>query len=177
MPIAIKTDRLLLRPLAHSDYDFIRTLHSDARVMKYIGSEPTRTEAQTRDGITKALALEKGNPLLGAWVAELAETAVPVGNLILREPATSEKTEGLEIGFSFLPAHWGRGYATEASRGIIEYVVQRFGKVRIIALIHPGNDASRKTLTRLGFKAAGVSQYVDPATGTALPSEVLELLG
>lgn len=176
MPLAIKTERLLLRPLRPEDFGFMRALHGDTRVMKYIGSEPTRTEAQTREGLSKALALAKTDPLLGAWVAELADSGVPIGSLILRKPATSEKTEGLEIGYSFVPSQWRKGYATEAARGIIDYVFGHFGCIRIVALIHPDNDASRGTLTKLGFKSAGRSSFVDPATGSVLPTEIMELV-
>jgi ribosomal-protein-alanine N-acetyltransferase len=174
MPKAIETKRLFLRPLALGDFGFMRLLHSDPQVMKYIGSEPTRSEIQTRELIHKSLAIESETPALGAWVAELRETRTPISNLILRKPATAEKTDGLEIGFSFLPAHWRKGYATEATRGVIEYAFERFGKIRIVALIDPENGASRSTLTKLGFITVGMAQYVDPANGKILPTEILE---
>ena len=178
MPLPLETERLRLRPLQKSDYDFMRILHTDARVMKYIGSSLTRTEAQTHAGMDRALSLSQENPLLGAWIAELRDTGVPIGNLLVRKPATQEETEGLEIGFSFIPSHWGQGYATEASRGIIEYIARHFGAaMRVVALIDPANGASRRTLTKLGFVPAGESQYVDATTGAVLPTEILELGG
>lgn len=108
--------------------------------MRYISTGALRTEVQTQDSILKCLELEAENPLLGAWVAETRDGAgTPVGNLILRKPATKEETNGLETGFTFLSEHWRKGFATEASVGIIEYARAQFGTVRFIALIDPAN--------------------------------------
>ncbi len=174
MQKSLETDRLILRPLKLSDYAFVRTLHTDPKVMRYIASGPARSEAQTRESIQKSLAMKEANPCLGTWIAELRETQVTMGTLILRTPATAEKTEGIEIGFIFAAEHWGKGYATEASRRLIQYVHDALGDVRIVALINAANQASRNTLQKLGFKTVGTTEYVNPVGGEVLPSEILE---
>lgn len=175
MPKLIQTDRLILKPVTQEDYAFIRTLHGSPAVMKYIGSGLPRTEAESRMGMERMLKIQSDTPLLGAWIAFLKDSGEPVGNLIIRRPATAEETEGLEIGYSFTEAHWGKGFATECSRGMIEYAYQEFGPVRIVALIEPKNDASRKTLMKLGFNSVGTTQYLDPTSGLLKPTEILEI--
>lgn len=175
MPKPIETDRLFLRPFDDSDFTFLRALHSNPEVMKFIGSGSTRTEEQTRISVSKTKEIARRNPLLGAWVAELKSTQEKIGNLIIREPATEEKTDGLEIGYSFMPEHWGKGYATEASQGIIDYARSHFGDIRIVALIEPTHSASRRTLEKLGFVTVAHGIYIDPTNGIKLPTEVLEL--
>jgi RimJ/RimL family protein N-acetyltransferase len=175
MPKPIQTDRLILKPVTSDDYAFIRSLHGSPEVMRYIGSGLPRTEEQSKMGLERMLKIQLDTPLLGAWIAYLKDSGEPVGNLILRKPATAEETEGLEIGYSFAEAHWGQGYATECSRGMIEYAYQEFGPVRIVALIEPKNDASRKTLMKLGFISVGTTQYSDPTSGLVKPTEILEI--
>jgi ribosomal-protein-alanine N-acetyltransferase len=45
------------------------------------------------------------------------------------------------LGFHLLPQHWGRGYAPEAARAVIEYAGH-----------HPQNEKSRRVLESLGFE-------------------------
>lgn len=175
MPKSFQTPRLTVRPITLSDYDFMRALHTSPEVMKYIGGGTTRTAEQTKAVMNKYIQLEVENPLLGGWIAFLTETNEPVGNLIIRKPATHEETEGLEIGYSFSEANWGKGFATECAQGMIEYAKREFGPVRIVALIESTNEASRKTLNKVGFKSIGFTQYVDPSTGTLKPTEILEI--
>lgn len=175
MPKLFQTQRLILRPVTQNDYPFMRTLHSSPAVMKYIGSGQPRTEEESKRGMERILKIELDTPLLGSWIALLKETNEPVGNLIIRQPATAEPTEGLEIGYSFLEAHWGQGYATECSKGMIEYAYQEFGPVRIVALIEPKNEASRKTLLKCGFVPFGLTEYLCPTSGVVKPTEILEI--
>lgn len=173
MPKQISTERLILRPITACDFTFMRTLHSNEDVMKYIGNGFPRSEEETLTALNKYLDLEKENPLLGGWIAVLKDTKEEVGNLIIRFPATMEPLEGYEIGYSFSPEHWGKGYATEASKGIVDYINLEFGDVTIIALIDSNNHASRNTLSKLGFMPSGFSSYLDPSTGEMKPTEVL----
>lgn len=173
MPQLITTKRMTLRPLKRGDFEFLRSLHSDPEVMKYIGSGSPRAEDETRLAMDKYFTMEDENPFLGAWIAFLTDSKEEIGNLIIRKPATKEETEGYEIGYSFHPQHWGKGYATEAAKEIIEYAYRVFGPVQMVALIEPSNEASRKTLTKLGFHTSGFSDYVDPSTGLIKKTEVL----
>lgn len=175
MPKLIKSDRLTLRPLMRSDYSFLRSLHSNPEVMRYISSGRIRSEEETYGVIERGLLMEVENPLLGGWIVLFTETMQEIGNVVLRKPATREETEGLEIGYIFIPEYWGRGLATEAARCIMDYAYREIGDVKLVALIDPDNEASRKTLLKLGFRTTGFSEYVDPGTGIGVPTEVLEV--
>lgn len=83
--------------------------------------------------------------------------------------------DGIEIGYSFAPEHWNKGYAQESARGMVEYAYQQFGPVRMVALIKPDNTASRNALTKTGFVFVGMTEFVDQSNGQILPSEVLEI--
>jgi len=176
MPKRIETARLVLRPLCLEDYAFLRTLHTDPEVMKFIGTGSGRTEEQTQEGMRKTLKLAEDTPVLGGWIVELKGNGQPIGNCIVREPATAEKLAGIEIGYMFAKAHWGKGYATEVTQGMVDYIKRELGEVCIVALIEPHHQASRHTLQKVGFQTIAMDTYVDPATGNKLPTELLELL-
>jgi RimJ/RimL family protein N-acetyltransferase len=56
-----------------------------------------------------------------------------------------------ELGYRFLPEHWGKGLATEAGRASIEFARADLGLARLVALVHPDNVASARVLAKLGF--------------------------
>lgn len=57
-----------------------------------------------------------------------------------------------ELGYWLTPHSWGYGYATEAARIVIEQARHALGVKRIEASHHLDNTASRRVLTKLGFR-------------------------
>lgn len=62
--------------------------------------------------------------------------------------------EAHELGYWFTPSAWGKGYATEAGRGVI--AAARAAGIRRITSRHAvDNPASGRVLRKLGFKPTG----------------------
>jgi RimJ/RimL family protein N-acetyltransferase len=57
---------------------------------------------------------------------------------------------GLEFGYRVAPPYRGRGYATEASRALLDKARESF-EGEIFAMIHPENKPSLKVCEKLGF--------------------------
>ena len=57
----------------------------------------------------------------------------------------------IEIGYAINPEYWGRGYATEAFKGAIQYLFEN-GYSVIRAGIFEDNIASRRVLEKCGLK-------------------------
>ena len=57
-----------------------------------------------------------------------------------------------EVGAHLLPARWGRGYATEATRGVIRHAFEVLGIRGLFARHHPHNRGSGRILEKLGFR-------------------------
>ena len=174
MPKKIETERLILRPLVLNDFQFMCSLQGDAEVMKYISGGTPRTEAEVKLGIDRNMQMQRENPLLGMWVVELKFTKQTIGCFVLRNPATQDKMEGVEIGFSFLKSFWGKGYASESVARVIQYVHQEMINTKILALIDTNNQASFRLLLQKRFKKVGESIYLSPYNGAQHLSEVLE---
>ncbi len=57
----------------------------------------------------------------------------------------------VEIGWTLLPAFWGRGYATEAARAALAYGFEIVGLEEIVSFTMVENRASRRVMERIGM--------------------------
>jgi RimJ/RimL family protein N-acetyltransferase len=73
-----------------------------------------------------------------------------------------------EFGVHIRSACWRRGYAHEASRAVIDHAFDHLAARGLFAGHHPGNDASRRLLEKLGFRHTHDEFY--PPTGLMHPS-------
>lgn len=74
-----------------------------------------------------------------------------------------------ELGYWLTPAAWGRGYATEAGRAVIDIARHALGAARLVATPHADNAASAHVLAKLGFRETGRSRHFALARGEEVP--------
>jgi len=58
----------------------------------------------------------------------------------------------VDVGYAFLPEHWGQGYAFEAANATVELGARRFGLNRIIGVVSDHNAASIRVLEKVGMR-------------------------
>ena len=58
---------------------------------------------------------------------------------------------GLEIFYSLAPGSWGKGYATEAARAVLDHALGPLGLPEVLAEVDEGNTASVAVIERLGM--------------------------
>jgi RimJ/RimL family protein N-acetyltransferase len=105
------------------------------------------TEEQTRAWIEGILARP---PETGTtFVVELRDSGEVVGHLTMS--VDPDNRQG-EIGFIFHPDHQGRGYATEASRALVDHAFEHYGLHRLYGRLEPRNEASARVLEKLGMR-------------------------
>ena len=75
-----------------------------------------------------------------------------------------------EIAYSMLPAFWGRGYASEASQRMQDYVREHKVWDRAMSIIHFDNIASQKVAEKNGLKRVREWEYME------MPVYVYELM-
>ena len=66
-----------------------------------------------------------------------------------------------ELGYTFDPAAWGQGFATEAARCVRDYARDVLRHSYTISAILPQNARSRRVAERSGARAAGQMDVVD----------------
>jgi RimJ/RimL family protein N-acetyltransferase len=147
----ITTSRLLLRPLTTADAETLHSYRGDPDVCRYLPHEPlTRAEVDERlTGIWARTELDDEGQALSLGVEERASGAL-VGDVVLFW-RSREHRRG-EIGYSFVPAFAGRGYATEAAAELLRLGFAGLGLHRIIGLLDARNTASARVLERLGLR-------------------------
>ncbi len=164
----LKTRRLGFRTWRGDDFALARGLWGDPKVMELLDSRGHLTDGQVR----RKLGLElESQARFGVqyWPFFLLATGEHVGCCGLRN---HDASKGIyELGFHLLPAHWGKGYATEASRAVTRYAFDELGVQALYAGHHPKNVASRRVLLRLGFRYIGDQRYAP--TGLMHPSYLL----
>lgn len=75
-----------------------------------------------------------------------------------------------ELGYWLAPDAWGRGYATEAGRAVLDIARHALPLQRITAYHHVDNPASGHVLRKLGFVETGRSQRHSLARGGLVES-------
>ena len=160
--IFIETTRLILREIIVDDVNRIFLLDCNTEVMKYIGVKPvTKLEESVEtinkirkqyqeNGIARWAVIEKESNLLIGWS----------GLKLLTEPINGFKNV-YELGYRFLPEFWGKGYATEAGKAVLDYGFNAMNLDVIYACVDIKNVDSDKILkNKLGFESQGT--FVDP---------------
>jgi RimJ/RimL family protein N-acetyltransferase len=147
--VVLRTERLRLRHMSEGDAAFMLGLLNDPAWIRFIGDRGVRTEDQARDYIRAGPADMVRRLGFGFYVVELNESGCPVGVCGL---AKRDFLEDVDIGYAFLPQHWGQGYAFEAARGVLAHAKHDIGLKRIVATVRAENVASIKLLEKLGLR-------------------------
>jgi RimJ/RimL family protein N-acetyltransferase len=145
---AIQTKRLTLR--AHTEEDIpallplIGTREVAATTLRI--AHPY-TEQNARDFIAKIR--KEDEPL---WLAITLRSGALCGGIGLR--LDGKHSHG-ELGYWIGVPYWGNGYATEASRAMLEYGFKELKLHRILATHFRQNVTSGKILCKLGMRHEG----------------------
>lgn len=144
----LETERLYIRPWEPADRDEFRAMAQNPLVMRYINNGIPLNEEQIDEAMARqARQLEQFGYCMGALVEKASDRIVGVAGL---QPLGT--TGELEIGWWLTPEVWGRGYATEAGAAAMRYVLETLGRKRVLAIIDPPNEPSKRVVARLGMR-------------------------
>lgn len=149
LPI-FETPRLLGRHLSPDDLEAMLDVYGDAQVMRWVGDgRPLDREQCSRwIEITHKNYSTYG---YGMFALVLRQSGGVIGFCGLVHPGGQQEPE---IKYALLPAFWGRGFATEAARAVLDYGAQVFHLPQVTATAYPENTASHRVLVKAGMKAA-----------------------
>jgi RimJ/RimL family protein N-acetyltransferase len=85
------------------------------------------------------------------WVIECGEEKQLMGMIIARVDAGK-----WEMGYVLARKHWGKGYMTEALRGLIAWALKQKEIYRIWAVCDVDNGASARVMEKIGMQREGV---------------------
>lgn len=149
----LETDRLILRRQTAEDADFVLKLMNEPSWIRFIGDHGLRTTEDARNYILNGAVAMYESLGFGLYLTELKEGNVPIGlcGLIKRD-----SLEDVDIGFAFLPAYWGKGYAYEAASAVLAHGKEVVGLQRIVAITNPDNESSANLLKKIGLQEKGM---------------------
>lgn len=146
----LETPRLRLRPPRREDLEAIYLLGANPNVMRFISNGKTMSRMEARADLEKRIAASQHH--FGYWITELKNTREVIGWTALK---TLDNTREIEVGYRLLEEHWGKGYATEASRRLLQYGFQELKLPRIVAVALEENLASRRVMEKAGLQYQG----------------------
>ena len=150
----IQTQRLLLSHWTLDEAADFHRIWGDPEVIWW-GASPSLKESEERLKaiIERAAAWPEG---YGGFAVRIPSGKV-VGNVML-QPAKSDHSE-IEIGWHFVKAQQGQGFATEAAQALLVRGFRLLDLPRIIAPIVPDNVASQRVASKLGMTAGEQIDY------------------
>lgn len=147
----LRTSRLLLMPLADRHLHLEIALDSDPEVMRFVGGAASREETVAAHG--RRLAHAERVDGLGFWAAYDDDEFVGLAWVPpAHGPDQPSDLTVCDLGYRLLRRWWGNGYATEASRALLEHAFGTVGQSRVIAQTLTDNAASRAVMERLGMR-------------------------
>ena len=148
MRVFLGTERLLLRRFTESDVDNLHDLDGDPEVMRFVnGGRPVPRDVirdQTLPRFFRAYERFEG---FGVWAAIERWTGEFVGWFEFY-PWKDAGPEEVELGYRLRRSAWGKGYATEGSRGLIRKGFTELGVQRVVAETMAVNAASRRVMEK-----------------------------
>lgn len=161
----LETARLRLRPPTDADVDALVALHSDPDVMRHLGP-PVETAEHVREVL---LPYYRGFPGgFGYFAAEERAAGAFLGWFLFRPPREDPVPGEVELGYRLHRAAWGRGFATEGSRALVDRGFTDLGVERVVAQTMAVNHGSRRVLEKVGLRHVRTfdGRYPDPLPGS-----------
>lgn len=164
---ALETARLVLRAPRLEDAETIAALVNDRRIAENTARIPHPygladaqaflTAANTDDGEIVFLISAPGGGIIGCCGIAKLDGETP------------------EIGYWLGVQFWGKGYATEAARAVIDHAFGELGYDTLLAGARVSNPASRRVLEKCGFQWTGVGLYRIRALASSAPCDRFRL--
>jgi RimJ/RimL family protein N-acetyltransferase len=163
----LETKRLALRAPHMQDAVAVATLINDRRIAENTARIPHPYTLADAEGF---IARANQDDREAAFVITLGDDTViggcGVGTLLSSEP---------EIGYWIGIPYWGKGYATEAARALVDHAFGGLGYEKIEAGARVSNPASRRVLEKCGFQWTGVVLTRIRAIASAAPVDRFRL--
>jgi RimJ/RimL family protein N-acetyltransferase len=165
---SIETERLRLRPVVAGDVEELVRLHDDPLVAEYLGVRDRgwyewRVEASDEEWA------QRGHGFVVVLDAADGRFLGPTG--LKYWPQFGET----ELGWVLRPEARGQGFATEATRALLDWGFEELDVPYVTAMIRPGNVASVAVAERLGMTPLRSDELLgDPVVVYSLSREAWE---
>lgn len=149
----LETDRLVMRKLKVSDYADMFEYSKQDVVTKYLLWRSHPDARYTRDYLAFIQSQYRSGNFFD-WALVEKTSGKMIGTCGFAR--LDFENNLAEIGYVINPAFWGKGYATESVRKVIEFGFERMNLHRIEARYIIGNEVSRSVMEKCGMVFEGI---------------------
>jgi RimJ/RimL family protein N-acetyltransferase len=149
LPPEIETPRLVLRRFVFDDAPQVVELLTQPSFLQNIGDRGVRNVEDAHRYLREGPMAMYEQYGFGLWHVSRRSDGEFVGmcGLLKRDILPDA-----DIGYAYLPEHWGQGYAFEAARAALDHGVRKFGLKRLIGVVSDHNTGSIRVLEKLGMR-------------------------
>ncbi len=156
----ISTARLVMRPPHDADAEDMAVLANNIKVARMLAHMPHPYTIKDAQDFIERAKVNSGRACV--YSITEAETGRFIGVGSLHEiPEDPEPHMGYWIG----EPYWGKGYATEAARGLVDTYFKVTNRPILLVSARVNNAASQKIIRKCGGRHVRVSEAVHPLLG------------
>ena len=147
----LETERLRIREFKQSDFDAVYEYSSDPEVVRYMPFGPNTPE-QVQGFLDRVMKNQHEENRANYELAViLKENKVLIGGCRINKHNDIKA----HIGYIFNKKYWGKGYATEIAKALVDFGFKELDVHRIYATCDPDNIASKRVLEKAGMLLEG----------------------
>jgi ribosomal-protein-alanine N-acetyltransferase len=165
--LTLKTDRLILRRWRAADLQPFAEINADPVAMRFM---PTTFGIEVSRILITQFETHFQSHGFGVWAIEAPGVAPFIGFLGLQHVGfDTHFTPAVEIGWRLSPAHWGKGYATEAAKEALRFGFEELNLDQIVSFTVPDNKPSWSVMERIGMERDPKDDFDHPRLPEAHP--------
>lgn len=154
------TPRLLLRHWLEEDRAPFAAMGADAEVMEHF---PARLSQAESDAFVDRVGADLERRGWGLWALEELATGRFLGFTGLALPGfDAHFTPATEIGWRLSRDAWGRGFASEAARGVLAVAFDDLELPGVVSFTTTANVRSQSVMKRIGMRRDPADDFEHP---------------
>jgi len=155
----LETERLLLRPFDLGDWVGLQRAYGDPEVMRWHGLPDSLPVEETAFAVGRMAGhfTARGYGMFAIVERASGEIVGRVG-LMVHDDWTGGPDRH-EIGWTVQRDRWGRGYASEGARVVLDWIWGVVDIPRIISISNPENRRSQRVMEKLGLTQRGTARW------------------
>lgn len=162
----LDSERLSFRLMDITDESLFLDLDNDPEVMKFInGGKPTTKQEHLDIHIPRHSAFRNPDKGWGYWATFIKETNTFIGWVLVRPMdffSEGKDLTNIELGWRFKQLAWGKGYATEAAKAVLQSLKEQVKYNKFTAIAVSDNTGSIKIMQKIGMTFVKKQLHKDP---------------
>lgn len=145
----LETNRLILRQWLDSDIPIFAQMNRDPRVMEFFPA--CLSEEETEEMVVR-IRVHFQKYGYGLFAVELKSSGEFIGFVGLSIPQfEAHFMPAVEIGWRISAQYFGKGFATEAAKKVLEFAFDELKLKEVVSFTVPKNKASQRVMEKIGM--------------------------